>query len=105
MQSMTSSRPLVDAGSWTGGLGGKAANLAVLESLGLPVPPWYAVTTEAFHQALIAAGLRERIADQLARTDDLGAASNEIRGWIAAVPLPPGLEEEIAAAHAARIGD
>ncbi len=102
---MTSSRPLVDSGSWTEGLGGKAANLAVLESLGLPVPPWYAVTTEAFHQALAAAGLRERIAAGLMQGDDLAAISREIRGWVAAVPLPPGLEEEIAAAQTARIGD
>ncbi|HEV2852304.1 MAG TPA: phosphoenolpyruvate synthase [Thermoanaerobaculia bacterium] len=81
-------------------LGGKAANLAVLESLGLPVPSWYAITTEAFHAALADSGLRGR----LARVDDLGAASAEIRGWIAAVPLPSGLEEAIATAHAARIG-
>jgi phosphoenolpyruvate synthase/pyruvate phosphate dikinase len=84
-------------------VGGKAANLAVLESLGFPVPPWYAVTTEAFHQAI--AGLRERIAARLARADDLAAASAEVRGWIAGVPLPPGPEEEIATAHAARIGE
>lgn len=86
-------------------LGGKAANLERLESLGLPVPPWYAVTTEAFHQALATAGLRGSITDRLAGADDLTAASFEIRGWINAVPLPPGLEEEIAAAHAARIGE
>jgi phosphohistidine swiveling domain-containing protein len=84
-------------------LGGKAANLATLESLGLPVPPWYAITTEAFARAV--GELRERIATRLAGADDLAAASSEIRAWIAAVALPPGLEEEIAAAHAARIGE
>src|SRR5215210_4693660 len=105
MQTMTSSRPLVDTGSWTEGLGGKAANLAVLESLGLPVPPWYAVTTEAFHQALTVAGLRERITDRLARADDLAAVSAEIRGWIVGVDLSSKLEEEIATAHAVRIGE
>jgi len=67
------------------------------------VPPWYAVTTEAFHQAL--AGLRDRIADRLARVDDLSAASAEIRSWIASVTLPPGLEEAVATTHAARIGE
>lgn len=29
-------------------LGGKGANLARLEALGMPVPPWYAITTRAF---------------------------------------------------------
>jgi hypothetical protein len=33
-------------------LGGKAANLARLEALSLPVPPWYVVTTDAFERAL-----------------------------------------------------
>jgi pyruvate,water dikinase len=89
-------------------LGGKAANLARLESLSLPVPSWYAVTTETFHQALATAGLCERVADRLAGAaseDDLRAASAEIRSWVAAVALPSGLEEEIAAAHAVRIGE
>lgn len=81
-------------------LGGKTANLARLESLGLPVPPWYAVTTRAFEQAL--GELRARIADRLAPGDDR-RASEEIRGWIAALPLPAGLAEEIERAHAARI--
>jgi pyruvate,water dikinase len=34
----------------SGKLGGKAVNLARLEALGMPVPPWYAVTTEAFER-------------------------------------------------------
>ncbi|HEY9421710.1 MAG TPA: PEP/pyruvate-binding domain-containing protein, partial [Thermoanaerobaculia bacterium] len=82
------------------GLGGKAANLAVLESLGLPVPPWYAITTAAFERAL-GNGLRQRIATHLAEE----RAASEIRSWILAAPLPAGLEEEIAAAHVARIGE
>ncbi|HKV09014.1 MAG TPA: phosphoenolpyruvate synthase [Thermoanaerobaculia bacterium] len=88
-------------------LGGKASNLAILESRDLPVPPWYAVTTTAFRRALEAAGLPQRIAVHLAVVsgeEDLRSASAEIRSWIAAIPLPPGLEEEISAAHAARIG-
>ncbi len=84
-------------------LGGKAANLAHLESLELPVPPWYAITTDAFERAV--AGLRERIATKLTAAKDLGAASAEIRSWILALDLPPGLEDEIAAAQAARIGE
>src|SRR4051812_14076039 len=84
------------------GLGGKAANLARLESLGFPVPPWYAVTTAAFERAL--GDLGARIASRLKDQTDLASASSEIRAWILALDLPPGLEEEIVAAHAARIG-
>lgn len=38
-------------------LGGKAANLARLEALGMPVPPWYAITTRA--SGLISAELEQ----------------------------------------------
>jgi rifampicin phosphotransferase len=86
-------------------LGGKAANLALLESLDLPIPPWYAITTEACRQALALAGLHERISDRLSEAADLGAAAAEIRSWILALPFSPGFEDEIAAAHATRIGE
>ncbi|HYG60974.1 MAG TPA: PEP/pyruvate-binding domain-containing protein, partial [Thermoanaerobaculia bacterium] len=87
-------------------LGGKAANLARLEAQGLPVPPWYAVSTHAFERALATAALRERIAARLetAGSDDsLRRASEEIRGWIAALDLPSDLIREIEQAHTARI--
>ena len=67
-------------------LGGKAANLARLEALGLAVPPWYAITTRAFHEAV--QGIE--IAD-------------DIRSRIAAVAIPPELEQEVKRAHALRI--
>jgi rifampicin phosphotransferase len=64
-------------------LGGKAANLARLEALGLAIPPWYAITTRAFHEAV--KGIK-------------GAA-------IANVSIPPELEREVERAHALRIPD
>lgn len=42
-------------------LGGKGANLARLEALGMPVPPWYAVTTQAFQQGEITPELEQAI--------------------------------------------
>ncbi len=110
-------------------LGGKAANLARLEALGLPVPPWYAVTTAAF-AAAVDPDLRGRIAARLApfarqegsppgqvpvaaagaardlevSTRELDAAARDVRSWIEALPLPAGLGAAMAAAHAARIG-
>ncbi|MES1241772.1 MAG: PEP/pyruvate-binding domain-containing protein [Acidobacteriota bacterium] len=44
-------------------LGGKGANLARLEALGLPVPPWYAITTRAFQQREISPELEQAIRD------------------------------------------
>jgi phosphohistidine swiveling domain-containing protein len=42
-------------------LGGKAANLARLEALGMPVPPWYAITTRAFQEGVISPELEQAI--------------------------------------------
>ncbi|HWM93624.1 MAG TPA: PEP/pyruvate-binding domain-containing protein [Thermoanaerobaculia bacterium] len=67
-------------------LGGKAANLARLEDLGLPVPPWYAITTRAFEEAVKGIQVAE-----------------DIRSRIASVPIPPELEREVERAHALRI--
>ncbi|HEX2223191.1 MAG TPA: PEP/pyruvate-binding domain-containing protein [Thermoanaerobaculia bacterium] len=88
-------------------VGGKAANLARLEDLGMPVPPWFVITTEAFEQALTPDGLRARIAERLGRAgtdEELRRASEEIRGWILNAPLPEGLARELEEAHRARIG-
>ncbi len=49
--------PLIPGGI----LGGKAANLARLEALGLPVPPWYAITTRAFEEGEITPELEQAI--------------------------------------------
>jgi len=77
------------------------------------VPTWYAITTEAFATALDAAGLRERIAERLAKLHGPNGAdpeetvkrvSSEIRGWIGEVALPPALDQAVARAHSARIG-
>ena len=97
-----------------GVLGGKAANLARLERLGMAVPPWYAVTTLAFDRALASAGLSGPIAERLSRLhgpngedpeDLVRRVSSEVRGWILEAPLPPELERMVERAHAARIGD
>lgn len=88
-------------------IGGKAANLARLESLELPVPPWYAVTTRAFERAL-GTKLGGRIQARLEAAGaeaDLRRASEEIRGWVLGLELPPDLTAEIDRAHAARIPD
>jgi phosphohistidine swiveling domain-containing protein len=48
-------------------IGGKAANLARLEQGGLPVPPWFCVTTAVFRD--VSAAAVASVADDLARFD------------------------------------
>lgn len=48
-----------------GKLGGKAANLARLELLGLAVPRWYAVTTDAFERSHEAAELDSALVQEI----------------------------------------
>lgn len=69
-------------------LGGKAANLARLEILGMPVPPWYAITTRAFEEAV--KGIQ---------------VADDIRSRIAAVAISPELEREVQRAQGLRIPD
>jgi len=62
--------PLARALGKPGAVGGKAANLAVVERAGLRVPPCLVVTTDAFRLFLDASGLRPRL-DRLLRQVDL----------------------------------
>jgi pyruvate,water dikinase len=91
-------------------VGGKNASLGEmigeLAGAGIRVPGGFATTAIAFREFLAHEGLDRRIAERLSKldVDDVGAlarAGAEIRGWIAAAPLPKALESEIAAAYAA----
>jgi rifampicin phosphotransferase len=86
--------------------GGKAANLARLEALGLPVPPWYAIATDAFTRALgpdLGARIAGRLAAAGADDEALRRAAAEVREWVLGTELPAGLAAEIDRAHAARL--
>jgi pyruvate,water dikinase len=89
-------------------VGGKNASLgemiANLTDKGVRVPGGFATTADAFREYLSHSGLADRIADKLKHlnTDDvtaLAAAGREIRGWMMATPLPPGLEAAIRREH------
>jgi pyruvate,water dikinase len=84
-------------------VGGKAVNLSRLARAGFPVPPGFAVATEAFRAALAAHGLRDVVDTALATTDpddpaSVDAASDHIRAAFAATPAPALLTEPVAAA-------
>ncbi|MCS7100151.1 MAG: phosphoenolpyruvate synthase [Burkholderiaceae bacterium] len=89
-------------------VGGKNASLgemlSQLAAHGVRVPDGFATTAEAFREFLAANRLTERINARLAALDvddvrALAQAGAEIRGWVAAAPLPAALEAEIRAAY------
>src|SRR5690606_30520627 len=95
-------------------VGGKNASLgemlSQLSGKGIRVPDGFATTAEAFRAFIRGGGLEERIDRRLAALDvddvrALAAAGEEIRGWVAATPFPPELEQEIRSFHAWLKGD
>ena len=90
-------------------VGGKNASLGEmigeLSAAGVRVPGGFATTADAFREFLARDGLADRIRRRLASLDvsdvrALAAAGDEVRGWIAATPLPRALERELRARHA-----
>jgi pyruvate,water dikinase len=73
--------------------GGKGANLGEMLSAGLPVPPGFVITGQAYLRALDAAGCRQRLLDIVANADidDSGAlklASDELRASVQSAGVP-----------------
>lgn len=85
-------------------VGGKCANLGELISFGVPVPPGFAITAEAYKLHINRNNLRERINEVLSRmdvsdSDSLESSSREIRSIIESAPLPGELADEIVEAY------
>ncbi|HUS20448.1 MAG TPA: PEP/pyruvate-binding domain-containing protein, partial [Aeromicrobium sp.] len=85
-------------------VGGKAGNLGELTRAGLPVPPGFCLTTEAYREATAQAGLEE-IFDDLERTAGsdiaaLSALAERARAAVLAVAIPPAIAEAVAAEYA-----
>ncbi|MEM5819113.1 MAG: PEP/pyruvate-binding domain-containing protein, partial [Desulfitobacterium hafniense] len=89
-------------------VGGKGANLGEMTQAGLPVPPGYCITAEAYRQFVSRAGLAELLA-QLAepstmKNEDIALLAQEISQRILETPLPEELEQEIVQAFTQIIG-
>jgi pyruvate, water dikinase len=85
-------------------VGGKAASLGEMVHLGLPVPPGYVVTTEAFRDVLAALGPCGASMTAIAGLDpdDLRAVDSAtalLRQAISTCPLPAALEEDVLARY------
>ncbi len=88
-------------------VGGKAGNLGELSRAGLPVPPGFCLTTDAYRQATEGAGLEE-IFDALEHTASsdiatLSALAERARDAVLDVPIPPAIAEAVATEYA-RLG-
>ena len=93
----------------TGSVGGKGANLGELTGGGLPVPPGFVVTGEAYLDTLARAGVRERLIAILADArnasqDDLDRLAAEAKDLVHSVRIPEDLATEVLSAYQ-RLGD
>jgi pyruvate,water dikinase len=88
----------------TAAAGGKGANLGELRRAGLPVPPGFVVTADAFLHAVDAAGVREELRRVLASADpadtaNLEAVVRDLRGLVAKASIPPDLRAAVLAEY------
>jgi len=88
----------------TGSVGGKGANLGELTAGGLPVPPGFVITGEAYLDAVGRAGIRERLVAILAEArtasqDELDRLAGEARDLVHGVPIPKDLATDIVKAY------
>ncbi|HMK34513.1 MAG TPA: PEP/pyruvate-binding domain-containing protein [Desulfomonilaceae bacterium] len=82
-------------------VGGKCASLGELLKAQIPVPPGYAVTTDAYDLFLEENRIRDKIADRLENLDhsaleEVDSASQDIRAWIEGGTISEELEDIIA---------
>lgn len=87
-------------------LGGKCNSLAIMTSAGMPVPPGFAITTDAFDKVMSATGLSKRIreildgldADDVAEVDRRAA---HVRELILTQEIPTKVRDEVVLAYRA----
>jgi pyruvate,water dikinase len=87
-----------------GQVGGKGANLAVLSRAGLPVPPGFVVTAQAYLEAMDLGGVREALlatfkAVDASDPDALQDAAATLGDFVARAGVPRGLRDELLAAY------
>ncbi|MEJ1115796.1 PEP/pyruvate-binding domain-containing protein [Paenarthrobacter sp. CCNWLY172] len=87
-------------------VGGKAANLGELARAGLPVPPGFCLTTDAYRHALSAIGLdevlaalKEADASQLDQLDQLNGLAARARSLVLDAGIPYRIAEPVQSAY------
>ncbi len=84
--------------------GGKGANLAEIYNLGVPVPPGFVVTAEAYDYFIKKSEIGEKISELLSQIDyedtpQLDRITREIRAFIIDSKFPLEMEQEILEAY------
>ena len=90
-------------------VGGKGANLGELTGAGLPVPPGFVVTAQAYLEAMEAGGVRAALQRVVAAVDvdspvALTRAASELQGLVRSAGVPAELLRAVRDAYA-RLGD
>ena len=87
-------------------VGGKVANLGEMISIGIPVPPGFAVTAYAYKEFITKTGIAEKIYSIIDETivdpnepQHYEEASKRIRSLIENTPMPEHIQEEIRKAY------
>jgi len=85
-------------------VGGKGANLSEIYNLGVPVPPGFVITAQAYAYFIEKAGIREKILEKLSgldyeETEKLENVAAEIRERIVNAKMPKEMEQEIVKAY------
>ncbi|MFI5308252.1 MAG: phosphoenolpyruvate synthase [Polyangiales bacterium] len=86
--------------------GGKGANLGELAAAGLPVPPGFVVTAQAYLAAMEQAGARQKLLERIAGLDAANAtalesAAEALRTLVKGAGIPQTLRAEVLAAYRA----
>jgi len=81
-------------------VGGKTASLGELTHIGMPVPPGFGITADAYRYFLRKNGLKDKIRKlikgaNLKNVDELQIVGRKIRSLVINAPFPKDLEEEI----------
>jgi pyruvate,water dikinase len=81
-------------------VGGKNANLGEMIKMGLPVPPGFAITVDAYREAVRRAGIEDEIYSTLSGLDamdleSLERAGQKVRELVVAAGMPPEVKAHI----------
>ena len=85
-------------------IGGKAASLARMASAGMPVPPGFSLTSDAYRTHLQQTGLGDKISQTLANLDGsdpatLAGVSSDIQGMFSASQIPSEIADQTIEAY------